>query len=174
MTIKNLLPLLAIAAVLSGCKSGDTAAAAPADNTATPAVAKAEAKQGDLTGIWDSNAGDKTGDPAVFEFKSDGTYVMSAEGPTPDGKGKIKSVADGTYKSDAKSVSLQMTGMKLSADDPAIQKELDKQNGPMAEVLKQMKPIVHTLDWKDKDNVVMSESAPANGKPQVYTLKRKA
>jgi len=183
MSLKSLFVILACGAAFAGCKSApdtstttsttpesSTPPASP-DKPSTPA-----AGENSLVGSWDAeNSTSAPGAKTTFEVKDDGTVIMTGSNKTPDGKGTMTAVVDEKYKEDGKNISFEVVDMKVTCDEPEMQKQLDAAKDKTDELVKSGKANTKgTIEWKDKDNAVLTLNTEGGTAPQTITIKRKA
>jgi hypothetical protein len=139
----------------SGCKSADTASTNPASPTTPVNTAPADAtktsdasvtgEQGDLPGEWDVTSVGETGS---FTFDKDGTFTSSTD------RDKVKTDMKGDYKLDGKTLTLTVRSMDVETSDPKQKDMVDAFKGATKELLN--KPMPGTIEWKSKDEAVMT------------------
>jgi hypothetical protein len=177
-----LVPLALCAALIVGCKSGDTASSTAGDAATKDVTKKADAAPvnnvaTNIAGTWTNVSPEavKDGAKTDFTFDPDGTYTMTAEVTPPGQKAPFATIVKGTYKLDGDTLNMQITDIEMSSKDPSMKAELDKQNASAKANISKIPPTPGKLAWKDKDNATLTmEPATAGAKGDVYELKRKA
>jgi len=176
MRLHFLLLIVVCAGLMAGCKSGDNAATPTTDNASVKTSPPADSKSANsLVGTWTSSetSGASTAS-AEYTFEDGGNYSMTVD--ATGGGSTVTVVTKGTYKVDGDKVTMHMASMESSSKDAKVQAELDKAKAATAAAVAKMPELPGKLDWKDKDNVVLTMDASTTGtnKAQVITLKRKA
>ncbi len=173
MALKQLLLLCACVGILAGCKGGSDSATnvvAQAKDSGQPESGAALAKKhshgpshgnskGDsLVGVWDFDSPEMKS--ATYEFRDDGSVIITAVAGTKDGKGTLTITIIGTYKLDGANISLQPKTGKETTDDAALQTDVDKTNEETLSQTASSPPQTGTLKWIDGDNAELDFIAP--------------
>lgn len=173
MALRHLLLLCACVGIMAGCKSASDDGeniAAHAEETKTSKTpgnqhegplsktSSHPANTHALLGLWDFESPEMKS--ATYEFKADGTVIITAVANTKDGKGTLTISISGTYSLVGSKITLQPKVGIETTDDPAMQADVDKTNQETLSQAGTSPPQTGTFKMIDKDNAELDITAP--------------
>ena len=120
-------------------------------------LANLEATTNSLVGKWKMTNNPKA--LTIYDFKKNGTFTNMVTASLHGHQLKVFSTGEYTLRGN--STSQRITSIVESSDDPATNAQLKPINIKMVQILKSMKTMYGTIEWKGADKAILEMRQPA-------------